>query len=219
MISLLLSPVRVLYQLIQRLGVLDVTRLLHLPAGQCREQEVPGGYEIRSIGQPELRQLLEEEKVSLQAGTPISLSDGRHALVGAFHQGRVVSFAWFAKESVNACDNFSRSPHLGTSIQMPDGTAFVYNAWTDQTHRGQRLVAAVLTWAMRDRICGAWSLLTTTDWTNEKSIRAFQHLGMQNVGLICRCGRGSVQLSIVPEASQGIGLSVANDAPGVTLAW
>ena len=207
------------YRVIRRLGVLDVTRLMHLPAGECHGRRCPEGYEIRFIQRDELELLLKEERISSQVGNVNALDDSRRALVAAFHKGRVVSFAWFAKQAIEANDNFSRAAHLGISIDMPDGTAFVFNAWTDRDHRGKRLIAALLTWATRNRVCGAWSLLTMIDWTNEKSIKSFKHLGMQTLGHVYRLGRGRWQVSLVPESAGRIGFRVAEDAPGFKLAW
>ncbi len=219
MIKSLLSPVRFFYRIVRHFGVFDVTQLLHLSAGRCLDQPCPKGYEIRCIGADELEQLLAEQRISTQVGKPGELRDSRRAIVAAFHDGRVVSFAWLATQTIDGSDNYSRSRHLGTSIDMPDGTAFVFNAWTDPDHRGKRLLAALLTWATHNRVCGAWSLLTMIDWTNEKSYRAFRHMGMRELGFVYRLGAGRWQLSLIPESAGSFGLGVAKDAPGFKWAW
>jgi hypothetical protein len=215
MIKLLIAPMQWCYRLIRRLGVLDVTRLMHLPTTECHDECCPAGYEIRCVPAEELAQLLRERRISPQVGTPDMSAGGRCELVAAFHDARVVSFAWFASQSVAGAANFSRAAHLGTSVDMPEGTAFVFNAWTDQQHRGKRLIAAIMTWAIRNRVCGACSLLTMIDWTNEKSIRAFAYMGMRPIGNIYRFGRGPLQISLVPGAAAGLGVRVAEDAPGL----
>lgn len=215
----LIAPVRFVYRVTRALKGVDVTKLLHLPAGNEIEAFDRVDYEIRSVGGQEFQSLLRAERIASQAGEAEQIYDRRRALVAAFHGDRVISFAWLVRESIEGIDNFSRAVHLGTSINMPDGTAFVYNAWTDPEYRGRRLMSAILAWATRHRVCGACSLLTTVDWTNEKSIQAFRHLGMREVGLICRLGWGKAQISIAPVAARRQGFRVADDAPGLKLAW
>ncbi|MFK8114140.1 MAG: hypothetical protein AB8B91_18205 [Rubripirellula sp.] len=215
---LLFAPVRLLYRGIRRAGIVDITCLMHLPANECRYRSRTSGYEIRSIDKAELKELIASKRIPAAVGDPQDLSDGRRALVTAFHENRVVSFTWFAKQAIDGKDNFSRTEHLGTSVDMPDGTAFVYNAWTAPEHRGKRLVAALLAYALKNRVAGAWSFLASIDWTNHRSLRAFSFLGMSQLGTVIRFGRGPLQVSIVPTAARRLGLRIAEKEPGVKVA-
>ncbi len=165
----------------------------------------------------ELARLLDSNRAPSQIGSPQSMADGRRVVVAAFAGENVVSFVWLAKQSVAATDNYSRARHLGTSIDLPPDTAFVFNAWTDPKHRGKRLIGALLTHAVENRILDTSSLVTSIDWTNEKSIRAFQFIGMRRLGTVIRIGRGRLQLSFVPRVRR-LGLRIAQEAPGVKFA-
>ena len=208
---------RLLYAGIRRLAVLDVTRLLHVHVTSYDDAVCPAGYEIRGTHSSELASLIRDGNAPEHLCDLRNLDDTRKTAILTFHDGRVVSFLWLAKESVAGKDNFSRATHLGTSIEMPDGTGFVYNAWTDPDHRGKRLIAAMLNWATCNRVMGTTSLLTMIDWTNSRSIRAFEHLGMNQLGSIYRFGRGSAQISLLPESASKLGLQLAADAPGVKI--
>jgi ribosomal protein S18 acetylase RimI-like enzyme len=214
----LLAPVRLAYRCIRRLGVVDITYLMHLPANECRYHARPVGYQIRTITSGELASLLAAGRISEQVGKPQDLDDHRRSLVVAFADQQVVSFVWFAKQAIEARDNYSRTVHLGTSVDMPDGTAYVYNAWTAPEHRGRRLVAAIVAHALRNRVAGAWSFLASIDWTNQKSMSAFEFIGMQKLGLVVRFGRGPLQLSLVPAAARRLGLRIAENVPGLKVA-
>jgi hypothetical protein len=205
------------YGLIRRLSIVDVTRLLQLDEDQLHDQQVVKGYRVRIVEASELSKLLAANRVCQQIGTPGSLTDGNRKLVAAFAQDRVVSFIWLARNSVDSGDNFSRAKHLGTSIDMPEGTAFVYNAWTDPEHRGKRLIAALLSHAIKHRVAGTRALLTSIDWTNHRSICAFEFVGMKTIGTVVRMGRGQLQLSLLPNLGHH-GLDVAGDAPGLKFA-
>lgn len=215
----LLPSFHFLYRGIRRLGIVDVTQLMHLPSGELQDQRRTDGYEIRGIQADELSELIQSKRVSEQVGNAQALEDGRHAVLAAFHGDRAVSFVWFANRTVAAADNYSRASHLGTSIDMPDGTVFVYNAWTDPDHRGKRLIGSIMAYAIRHRVVGACSLLTSIDWTNQKSIRAFEFIGMHSLGSVVRFGRGPLQVSLTPSEAERLGVRVGADAPGYRVAF
>lgn len=218
MIDLLLAPLRLLYRGIGRADVVDITRLMHVARSECVLSDLPVGYSIRCIDSDELAKLIATESVPEMIGQPNALDDERRALVVAFCGQQVASYFWLVKQSVDGTDNFSRSEHLGTSIRMPDRTAFVYNAWTSPDHRGKRLISSMMTWSIQNRIVGAWAYLTMIDWTNKSSIRAFKRTGMSHLGWVARFGRGPLQITLVPRAAKRIGFVIAEDAPGKKLA-
>ncbi len=198
--------------------MIDVTWLMHMPAARVRDTNTSVRYEIRTVQLDELDQLIREKKINQQVGNYRELEKSGRNLVAAYCEGRIVSFAWLARHSVAGPDNFSRAMHLGTSVDLPEGSAFVYNVWTDPDHRGKRLVGALLRWAINHQVAGDWSLATMIDWTNIASIRAFEKTGMRRLGIIVRIGRGPLQFSLVPAAAKKAGLQLATDAPGLKLA-
>lgn len=221
--AVLNTTLKKIYSFSRRLHLIDVTWLLHRPAGldvsvapvKSTEQD---GYRITKVTRAELADLKVNGLINPQVGEFESADTQETTLVAAYHADRVVSFAWFASRSIDADRNYSRSSHLGTSIDLGDGSAFVFNAWTDQDHRGKRLMASIANWAIRNGASESNTLATMIDWTNEKSIRAFERLGMRRIGWIFRMGRGSWQITLVPSAARRIGMEVALDAPGVRLA-
>ncbi len=219
MLRVLLYPLTLMYRLVCRLGIVDVACLMHLPQSGCKKVACPEGYTVRSVTQEELEDLLKTKRVNRQVGKAKLLADKRRALVAVFHEDKVVSFMWMAKQAIDSKNNYSRSVHLGTSIDLPDGTGFIYNAWTSPKHRGKRLVGVMCSWAVRNRVVGAWACLMMADWTNKKSVRAFHYVGMRHLGYVIRIGRGPLQISLVPNAAQRIGLRVADHAPGMKMAW
>ncbi len=214
-----LRPLQVCYSLSRHLGILDVTWLMHLPAAVADSACVAADYTVRAVTAAELAELRCDGLVDPQVGEVRDLEKDGRMLVGAWSGPRLVAFAWFASRFVPGSDNYSRAIHLGTSIDLPAGTSFVYNAWTDPEHRGRRLMASILGWAMDHGVGGGNSLATMIDWTNRPSRRAFEKLGMRNVGLVVRLGRGPFQISLLPRRARQVGLRVAEDAPGVKWAW
>ena len=219
LMKVLPSSLRLAYAAVRRLSIIDVTRLLHLSQDEMVATQCPSEYRIRTVNSGELARLIAEEQIDGLVGNVSQLDDSRRALIAAYFGDEVVSFMWLAKDVIEGEKNYSRSEHLGTSIDMPDGTAFIYNAWTSPNHRGKRLIGAMMTWAILNRVLGASSLVTMIDWTNAKSIRAFEFVGMKQLGSIARIGRPKLQFSLVPGIARRFGCRVAESAPGMKLAW
>ncbi|MGB7344386.1 MAG: hypothetical protein WBD20_09250 [Pirellulaceae bacterium] len=210
---------RFLYAVVRRLRIIDVTQFLHLPQGNTLSVACPHEFTVRTVNENELATLTKSNLIDPMVGDASRLRHPRRALIAVFSGEQVVSFLWLANEAVDSRDNYSRSEHLGTSINMPDGTVFIYNAWTSPEHRGKRLIAAMVSWGLHNRVLGAHACLTMIDCTNDRSIRAFEHLGMQRLGWTTRIGCGRFQFSIVPSKAKRFGLKIADSAPGVKLAW
>ena len=216
--KLLFRPLRWAYTLLRRLGIVDVRWLMHAPSKHLAPVERPSGYEIRCVPMGELAELARAGRVNRQVGDYRTLEHGDRRLVAAFKDSRIVAFVWLANQTLSGADNASHSSHLGTSIELPDGSSFLYNAWTDPAHRGRDLTASLLRWALRNGVGGTWSVATMVDWTSEGSLRAFHQIGMRRLGLVIRVGRGPLQFSLLPAAATAVGLRVGVDAPGVKLA-
>ncbi len=238
--SLLQSSLHAGYRGIRRAAVLDIKRLMHLPADRPTVSALPTasalptvsalptgaevwdqatvptpaanplrGYSFSTLTAGELQTLLGSGTAPQSIGRPELLMDGRQNLVVAFQGRQLVAYVWLARSWVPAEENFSRSRHLGTSLQLPEGSVFAHTAYTSVEHRGRRLLGGLLSWARAGGVPTSEQMFATMDWTNEASRRAFVHLGFQQVGLIYRMGRGAVQFSLYPGAANRLGLQVA----------
>jgi predicted GNAT family acetyltransferase len=215
--SLLHLSFGLLYRGLRPLRLVDVTHLMHLPTCESRVNSNAPGYEIRMLKSVELESHRQAGTAPNHIGT---IDDSnRRAIVVATKDGEIVSFLWLVRHCVDAKDNYARTAHLGTSIEMPAGTAFVYNAWTHPKHRGQGLVGTLAAYAIRNRVLSAWALLTSIDWTNRASLKAFEKLGMRSLGIVVRFGLGPLQFSVTPKSARRLGLRVAESAPGAKIAF
>lgn len=234
------NPFRTIYRGVRRLHVIDVTCMLHANATTIEAARHSLHHDphraSRLIRASELADLRSENRINPVVGAGVGdlLADNRHApggkcLIGTFDGDRVVSFLWVATGYVPASENFSRSQHLGSSLQLPSHTGFVYNAWTDPDHRGQGCIAGML-WHLIG--CDAFDLrlndlFATTDWTNQASQRAFQKCGFENIGRLMRMGHRTWQISLVPDVQRRFQnatakpppINIAMDTPGLRWAW
>lgn len=202
------------YRVIRRLGVLDAMVLLYLPSGSHRAHGVPPGYDIRLIEKGQLEERMAVDGLPDFADSSGELDSPDRSFLAVLHADKIVSFSWFAKQAIEGINNYSRAIHLGTSLGLPEGTAFSFNAWTSPDHRGKRLQAALKCWAIRNRVAGANSLASMVDWTNGASLKALGHVGFEPVGLIVRIGRGPFQISVIPSEATRLGFQVAAEEPG-----
>lgn len=228
----------ILYRAIRRLHVMDVTCLLHATADQAAvaaAQRRSMGLEseafvARAIERDQLRQLLQEGRIDPIVGSGIVHTDasrehgpGDQWLFGMWDGDRVVSFVWAATGYIPATENFSRSAHLGSSLNMPAHCGFLFNAWTDQDHRGRGLMATLLQKLIRDDALELklhdW--FATTDWTNAASQSTFYKSGFERVGRLYRVGRGRMQASVVPDLERRMKETVLTESnrqkPGIAL--
>lgn len=212
--SLLTIPLRSAYRCSRRLGVFDAMWLLHASSEEIVKSFDPLDLVIRHVEPSEMNDLCRAGLVHDQVAQRGSHDTCCHSLICGFLGQRVVSFLWLAEGGLAGDDNFSRTPHLGASVMTPATHSFVYNAWTDADQRGKRLLARLTAWAIENHLAPGASLSSMVDWTNDRSRRAFENLGMKNIGLVVRSGRGAMQLSLIPTAASRFGLTLASDAPG-----
>ncbi|WDQ17316.1 GNAT family N-acetyltransferase [Rhodopirellula sp. P2] len=231
-----------LYRAIRRLHVMDVTCLLHTSPAQAAEaadqprvRPASDGLIARVIEFEELEPLRRDGRICPVVGTGIArtAASGEHGpgdqwLFGIWDADRVISFIWAATGYIPASENFSRSAHLGSSLNMPPHCGFLFNAWTDPEHRGRGLMANLLRSLIHEDALGLnlqdW--FATTDWTNVASQSTFHKCGFQRVGRLYRVGRGRMQASVVPDLERRMKETVqleanrqkphiAADAPGL----
>ncbi|MEM9643924.1 MAG: hypothetical protein AAF989_02925 [Planctomycetota bacterium] len=206
-----------LYRLVRPFQVVDVTQLMHWDEADSNWPVTPAGYRVRVIAARELDELNRRADAPELIGTSETIADGTRACVGVFEGLKCVSYMWVATGFVEDANNFSRSPHLGTSMDLPHGCGFVFNAWTDPEHRGKRLIGVLLGYVIRHRVLASRQLLTTMDWTNLRSQRAFGHFGMKSLGRIWRLGLSRCQLTLLPRVPDSLDLVMASDVHGLVL--
>lgn len=182
-------------------GVVDVKRLLWLSPESLQPAVVPDRYQLRPIGRSEAAERVEAGLWPQAMGDPRRLEDPRNRLWAAFRDAELAAFVWFAAGWIEASENFSRARHLGTRIDLPPRVAFAYNAWTSPSHRGQRLMPALLRQPMARGEEGEAGLVTTTDWTNDPALAALTRAGFVQLGLIYRVGRSRCQCTWAPYSS------------------
>jgi len=207
-----------IYRLFCRLHCIDVTRLLYREGNSGKWPAPPAGYSIHVLDDEEIAQW------QGHAGTPDSLLDTSELLrcdrlcVAIRYGDQLVSYLWLGRGCIEAHNNYGHSVHLGTSVVLPNGTSFVYNAWTHPEHRGLRLIGVMLGHISEHRLLGTTTMLTTVDWTNQSSRRAFGHIGMRSVGLVWRLGWSRFQLTILPSFACITDLHLATTTPGLVIA-
>lgn len=206
--------IRQLYRFLCRLHFIDVTRLLYWEDTPVQWPALPVGYSVRVLGDEEIAKWCGRE------GTPETLLDTSglprrdRVCVAIVYGDRLVSYLWVGRGYIEAHNNCGQSAHLGTSVDLPEAAGFVYNAWTHPEHRGLRLIGVMLGHVSEHRLLGTTALLTTMDWTNESSRRAFTRIGMRSMGLVWRLGWGRFQLTFLPRISHIIDLHLAAPPPG-----
>ncbi|TWU62445.1 GNAT family N-acetyltransferase [Crateriforma conspicua] len=182
------------YRIAVRMGLLEVTHLMHVHRIDANVHGIPDGYHCEVLPQGDRIQ------VRMRRGD------------------EVASSMWIVTGRVPSEENFSRSVHLGTTVELPNRVGYIFNASTDPQHRGRRLIAAMCSQALDSRTIDVDHLMASIDWTNQPSMRAFRRFGMQSVGSVWRSGIGHIQFSRVPKIQSPGGIEIGVDQPGWVLA-
>ena len=204
---------RMSYKLMQRLMVLDVTRLLWLDGTDpVEEHPVAKGCSIRFLSNQAVAQYSTEPECEFGASSLTRIASGRHFCCAAEDSKGLAAYLWLALESIEAEENRGKHPSSGVAISFHTDMAFVYQAFTRPDMRGQGLFPACMSTARAElQHSGIDRLLSTTDWTNGSALKSFRRIGFQELGLIWRFGYPQKMLTISPPAAKSLKINI--DSP------
>lgn len=143
---------------------------------------------LASPRQPQTARLLGPSEIELARQDPVLdlpadfVSSDR--CFGIVRQGYVVSYVWLA--------DAGPTPVLpGAAVVFPNGSLYVYKAFTHPQHRGRRLLSDCL--AAVDSVAASHQLRTLIEPHNRSSLRGFRREGFKAHGLlVIRDGTASV---------------------------
>lgn len=212
---------RLLYRIIRKCLVLDVTRLLCVVF-----EEIPGltspeaDYEFRFADRKTLESVADRKKVGLNDELLERLDDVQlpQNYCGAlFHNDRLVSYAWFAVDRIEARHNrVSDHPNSGVSVAIAASDLFIYAAFTHPEYRGQNLFPTLLKCASKEfEKRGFRRFVSTTEWTNTAARCAFKKAGFADLGMIWKSSVGTHSLTNGPKAAERYSIYVGKPVGGL----
>lgn len=198
------------YKLMQRIMLLDITRLLWLDGTSVPLQPLTRrNVSFRLLNGQSLAKYSRDTENELGASVVMRMETGNHFCCAAKDKQGLAAYAWIALDSIEAENNRGAHPDSGVAMSFPRHTAFVYQAFTRPDLRGQGLFPACVN-AAREALhpSGVVNLLSTTEWTNRAAIKSFQKIGFQELGLVWRVGLGNMNFTIGPTAATARGIQV-----------
>ncbi|EMI24725.1 MAG: N-acetyltransferase [Rhodopirellula sp.] len=111
------------------------------------------------------------------------LGDGRAICFAVMDEEKLAGFAWIALGDVPGEMNHDGHPDTQLPLFLPDDTGFVFHVFILPAYRGQRLYAALMSYAaeqLPDH--GVGKLLLTTECTNRSALRSVNRMGFREVG-------------------------------------
>lgn len=177
------------YRAARKVMTLDVTVVVWLKRESLR---LPANDETRVAFQflapDEVEQHARDESTGLNPAMAERIAQGSDFCFAALEGARLVSYAWFALDSIEAEHNRGAEPASGVAVSFPTNVAFLYNGFTRPEYRGRKLHRAVIGRALLELApLGIDAVLSTTDWTNRAARRALAGMGFEELG---RCYRG-----------------------------
>ena len=189
---------------------LDVTHLMMLEADKVAPvSDRRIASEIRLLSETDVRNFAWEPEYRLNPEYAARLLFGFDFCAGAFVEGRLAAYAWYALSSIEAKNNRGRSRHSGTSMTFPEHMAFLYQAFTHPDFRREGFYADLHRFAF-DALAGrgVTAILATCDWSNRSALANSRDLGFRNLGKIWRFGVGSSVAGIYPRVAKSLGIRI-----------
>ncbi len=121
--------------------------------------------------------------------------------LAAFDGDRLASYSWYTTGFVDGRDQ------LGISMELPDGLAYMYNAFTHPDYRGHRLFGdGVALAASTLAETGTKKLVTTVMSSNFASLRSCRRMGFISLGKMWTAGHKKRKLVRTPVGALNLGI-------------
>ena len=182
------------YRVARRLTRIEFAHVLRLDLGLicpptcCAGTPLPPlKLEYRFLDCNEVRAAAGDPNLDLDAAMAPRLQSERDFCFAAFHGGRLVNYAWYALESVEAEHSF------GAGLKLPPDTIYMYKAYTVPEFRGRQIHGAALSRAAeRFRQRGIARMIAIVEFGNRASLRSHRKLGFRPAGRLLWIGRKSI---------------------------
>lgn len=146
-------------------------------------------YQFRTLSSNELKHYAGDPRNQFDLNMTSRLDSELDDCWGAFESEQLAGYFWLARTSIESENNRSDHPLTGVSMSFPKHAAFVYKAFSLESHRGKGVFPALVA-HVSEKLCGEGiqQLISTTECTNDAAKRAFHKCGFMNIGRIW-CGR------------------------------
>lgn len=199
---------KALNRVLTRGASLDIVHVLLLEPDRMRVPSADPCFEMRFLRPDEVRRFARNPANELSPAFADRAERGLDLCFAAIHGDRLANYAWYALDSVEA------EHSAGAALGLPPDMAYLYKAFTHPDFRGQRLNGACIGKALAALAeHGVSRLLSLVYWSNSASLRSFDRLGCQRLGLLAVGPRGP---SRIPPHARRLGVTFGDEA-AVTL--
>ena len=165
------------YRIVRRLGVASINDW-SLASSQGFEGCTPTGYQVDLL-QPYEPYIFDRSGTSSTYEIVETNRESWRVIVTV--ESGPVACLCAVEHDVRADMNHDGDIEAGLPISLPSGWFFIYNAFVEPTHRGQRLYELMLR-SLALHAPNTEYLLLTTEWTNEPALRSIKRTGFRQFG-------------------------------------
>ncbi len=199
----------VIYRLLRRVLTLDVAWLMLLdrPSEEPPSEADESGVAVRFLSPSEIEGFASCEENQLSAKLADRLRGGDFC-VGAFVDGELASYAWYALQSIEPEQNRGSHRASGVGFSFPPNMAFMYNGYTLSKFRGRGLYRKIqqAAFALLEGH-GVTTILSTADWSNAAALKSCNRLGFRPIGRVWVGGLGDRVWRKRPAAASKYGIA------------
>lgn len=164
-------------KLINRICAADITKVLYLDVDCITLPLIGDGISCTAANHEDLSSLAPNQQFALNQALLAEYERSTALAVIATLNGTAVGLCFLASGYIAAKHNSGGKRFSGIAIDLPENTYYLFKVYVLPEARGQRVLAAMIQFAIETLGPEAQHLLTTTDWTNDAFLSASQRLG------------------------------------------
>ena len=178
-----MHPLSLVYKGINRLGRVDITRVLKLDTRKMKAVDICSEARCHWVDEAELTALLEDSEFKITRQFVEDFRTLGFRGVAASIDGKLVGLLFLMSGSISGRHNSGGTHFNGIGLNLPEAVEYLFKVIVKPDFRGQRVNGSMLMFAVQQlHEKGVDAIVTTTDWTNIPFLSSVERLGFKRCG-------------------------------------
>jgi len=171
------------YRALNKVCRADITQVLFVDRHTFTAAKLSEDIVCRILNSRDLLNLSAEGKFGLNNAFITDFKELRFLCIGATVNGKIIGVIFLSSGLTPARHNSGGARFNGIAVETPSSSFYLFKVDVDSEHRGKRVNAAMISFAVNSLSSdGLDSIVTTTDWTNTPFLKSAMRLGFQRRG-------------------------------------
>jgi len=172
-----------LYKALNKVCSADVTQVLFMHKRTFSGVTASPDIICRFLNASDLSDLADSGQFGIDDSFVADFENLGFRCIAAASNGKIAGVIFLSAGFVPARHNSGGGRFDGIAVEVPHGCLYLFKVDVDPEHRGKRINAAMITFAVDELLGeGLEAIVTTTDWTNTSFLKSAARLGFQLKG-------------------------------------